>query len=458
MTLLDINKIYCGNSLNILKTFPDKVFHCCITSPPYFGLRSYGTEKWKGGDSNCNHIIGNQVQDNKAKGAITFGVRPGCDSSTCKLCGAKRVDEQIGLESTPDEYVANLVEVFREVKRTLRDDGILWLNLGDSYSSQGGPQVPQTVNKLRIGGSDTQNNKKSRSPLNGLKPKDLIGIPWKVAFALRDDGWWLRSDIIWAKGVSGQKELTSQIYNAGIEIGIEQNKIEALIESLGLYVGNSMPESVMDRPSKSHEYLFMLTKSKKYFYDNEAVKEDSITKDPRRPYTSKGAWNIDGRPEEMHHGGEPRSTDSSKRNLRSVWTIGTKPLKAAHFATFSQELILNPIKASTSEKGCCPNCGAPYVRKVEKKPMVIRKTDRMAQMGEFGRTQSSGTMISPAESKTIGWEPSCNCGCQEVVPALVLDPFMGSGTTGLVARKLGRNFVGIDLNPEYVKMAEERIR
>jgi DNA modification methylase len=365
--------------------------------------------------------------------------------------------------------------VFREVKRTLRDDGVFWLNLGDSYAGSWGnagqrPELDDSTFGQRRknsyyfprGGWDGRRDRPASSyKLPNIKPKDLIGIPWKLAFALRDDGWWLRSDIIWAKGVSGQKELTSQIYNAGIEIGIEENKIEALIESLGLYVGNSMPESVVDRPSKSHEYLFMLTKSKKYFYDGEAVKEDSVTKDPRKPYTSKGAWDLDGRPKDMQHGGESRSTDSSKRNLRSVWTLVTKPFNSAHFATFPDELILNPIKSSTSEKGCCPACNAPYKRILLKKPMVIRKTDRMAQMGEFGRTQSSGTMLSPAESKTVGWQQTCSCvlDCAwgDPEPCLVLDPFMGSGTVGVVSKKLGRNFVGIDLNKDYVNMAEERI-
>jgi DNA modification methylase len=299
------NKIYCGNSLDILKTFPDKVFQCCITSPPYFGLRSYGTATWEGGDPSCEHVIGNQVQDSKAKGAITSGVRPGCDASTCKLCGATRIDDQLGLESTPNEYVAHLVEVFREVKRTLRDDGILFLNLGDSYAGSWGnsghrPELDNSPSHQREkncdylprGGWDDRRDRPASSyKLPNIKPKDLIGIPWLVAFALRDDGWWLRSDIIWAKGVSGQKELTSQIYNAGIEIGIDQNKIEALIENLGLYVGNSMPESVVDRPSKSHEYLFMFTKNKKYFYDGEAVKEEITTKAKRT--TKNGEENGD---------------------------------------------------------------------------------------------------------------------------------------------------------------------
>jgi len=144
------------------------------------------------------------------------------------------------------------------------------------------------------------------------------------------------------------------------------------------------------------------------------------------------------------------------RNKRTVWTIPTKPYKGAHFATFPEKLVEPCVLAGTSERGYCPECGKPWVRQVEHKNMVIRKTDRMAEMGEFGRTQSSGTMLSPAESKTIGWLPSCSCGL-DPVPGVVLDPFFGAGTSGLVAKKWGRDFVGIELNPDYIKMAEERI-
>jgi len=470
--LIEIDKIYNGEAYETLKTFPDKVFQCCISSPPFFGLRDYKTGKWEGGDSECSHIVGNQVQDNKAKGAITAGVRPGCDASTCKICGAKRVDKQIGLESTPEEYVKNLVKICREVKRTLRDDGLFWLNLGDSYAGSWGnsghrPELDGTPSHQREkdcdylprGGWDDRRERPASSyKMPNIKPKDLIGIPWMVAFALRDDGWWLRSDIIWAKGVSGQKELASQIITAAHEVGIEDNKVEELLASLNLYVGNPMPESTKDRCTRSHEYLFMFAKSKKYFYDNEAIKEEAVNpKDKRRPLGSNGAWEMDGRIQRENGGGQPYDHDTSVRNRRDVWTIVTKPYTGAHFATFPPELIIPPILASTSEKGCCSGCGAPYKRIVDRKPMVIRKTDRMSEMGEFGRTQSSGTMLSPAESKTLGWEPTCACETGSIVPCLILDPFMGSGTTGLVARKLGRNYIGIDLNKSYCEMANERI-
>ncbi len=223
-----MNRFIQGDVRAVLATLPEKSVNCIVTSPPYFGLRDYGMEG------------------------------------------------QIGLEKTPDEYVAKLVEVFRGARRVLRDDGTFWLNLGDSYSSQGGPQCKQSKWQVH-GASDTQNSGNTRSPVVGLKPKDLIGIPWMVAFALRADGWYLRSDIIWSKP-------------------------------------NPMPESVTDRPTKAHEYLFLLSKSKRYYYDAEAIKEASITNDPRRPYTSQGSWDMDGRPDEQKYGGEPRSFKGSKFN------------------------------------------------------------------------------------------------------------------------------------------------
>jgi DNA modification methylase len=252
-----------------------------------------------------------------------------------------------------------------------------------------------------------------------------------AAFALRDDGWWLRSDIVWAKGVSGQKELTSQIYAAAHESGIEENKIEEMLFNLGLYVGNSMPESVTDRCTKSHEYLFMLTKNKKYYYDNIAIKEDSAI------------------------------NSGAKRSRRSVWTIATKPFKGAHFATFPEELIQSCILAGSSEKGVCPTCGKVWVRQVKKEHVGDNSKIRGNNRENTIKNKNHFLALPPscAGSKphiTIGWLPSCSCG-KDPVPALILDPFMGSGTVGVVAKKLGRNYVGIDLNPTYIEMAEKRI-
>ncbi len=290
-----------GDALTMLKTLPDESVNCCVTSPPYWGLRDYG------------------------------------------------VDGQLGLERTPEEYASKMVEVFREVKRVLKSDGTLLLNLGDSYASDtkgsGGPSAKQLSNA----GSFHNVNQRFN---HGLKPKDLVGIPWRVAFALQADGWYLRQDIIWHKP-------------------------------------NPMPESVKDRCTKSHEYIFLLTKSARYFYDNEAVKEPFETnpgplRDKRNEGYGKAFLSLLGAGLRTGYG-------KGGRNKRSVWTITTKPFKEAHFATFPPDLI----------------------------------------------------------------EPCILAGCPE--GGIVLDPFFGAGTTGLVCSRLNRQYIGIELNGEYIEMARRRI-
>lgn len=255
---------------------------------------------------------------------------------------------------------------------------------------------------------------------SGLKPKDLCGMPWAVAFALQADGWWLRSDIIWSKP-------------------------------------NPMPESVTDRPTRSHEYVFLLTKSARYFYDQDAIREKSFTKphspgwinSPETPSGPMGIRSIERK--------DAIFAQNGYRNRRSVWTIATQPFPEAHFATFPPGLVRPMILAGTSEYGCCSECGAPWERVSEKKTMIINRSSRRGAMGEFGRIQPSGTMVSPAESKTIGWQPTCKCNA-EVNPCIVLDPFGGSGTVAEVAVRNARNFISIDLNPEYCEMAEKRLK
>lgn len=250
-----------GDVSEQLATVPEGVAQCSVTSPPYWGLRDYGHRKWIGGDSTCTHpelhehapLHKGQVEQTKWARAEGAGKGQNATTHTCVRCGAWY--GQIGLEPTPEAYVTHLVEIFREVRRVLREDGTLWLNLGDSYVHRG-----QGL----------------------LKTKDLIGIPWMVAFALRADGWFLRSDVIWSKG-------------------------------------NPLPESVEDRPTRSHEYLFLLTKAAKYYYDAEAIKE---------PLSGQEA-------------------EAGGRNRRTVWPINTKPYKGAHFATFPEELPRTCILAST---------------------------------------------------------------------------------------------------------------
>jgi DNA modification methylase len=317
-----------GDCREVLATLPAESVQTCVTSPPYWGLRDYGV--------------------------------PG----------------QLGLEKTPDEYVANLVAVFREVRRVLRDDGTLWLNLGDSYAAgkMGRDDLDDASLARRAAaygtrrgpGAGPRGAPRQRSAPDGLKPKDLVGIPWRVAFALQADGWWLRSDIIWHKP-------------------------------------NPMPESVTDRPTKAHEYLFLLTKAERYYYDAEAIKEPAsenpggaafyARKGMPMPVASDGRKGFAGRKD-----GEGKSGFSSQvpdysfgRNRRSVWTVATRPYKGAHFATFPPKLI----------------------------------------------------------------EPCILAGCP--VGGTVLDPFGGSGTTGEVAERHGRNAILIELNASYLPLQRERL-
>lgn len=306
-----INTIINGDSLEVIKTLPDNSINCCVTSPPYWGLRNYG------------------------------------------------VEGQIGLEKTPEEYVGKMVAVFGEVRRVLKADGTLWLNLGDSYANQKTGDTYSGFND-RYFGRETDGGKQAqtvsnadigRLDFNGLKPKDLVGIPWRVAFALQADGWYLRQDIIWHKP-------------------------------------NPMPESVTDRCTKAHEYVFLMSKSQQYYYDNEAIKERTLTKDnSNRNRDITKLNNTPGRTKMMGL----KTNDYDNRNKRSVWTVATKPFKEAHFAVFPPDLI---------------------------KPMIL-------------------------------------AGCP--TGGVVLDPFVGSGTTAIVARELGRRFIGIELNPEYADMASRRV-
>lgn len=331
-------RIIQDDCLEVLKELPDESVNCCVTSPPYWGLRDYG------------------------------------------------VEGQLGLERTPEEYVAKMVSVFREVRRVLCDDGTLWLNLGDSYAGYWGDKYAhKPFGEDRTPDESTPCNKQSPDFKScGFKPKDLVGIPWMAAFALRADGWYLRQDIIWHKP-------------------------------------NPMPESVADRCTKAHEYIFLMSKRKRYYYDAEAIKEDSVTCDIRRPYGSPGANALDKR-EQPQGQGRPRTAgkwskedaqssgrrivenvklaraagaphDSpfgTNRNRRSVWTVATTPFPGAHFATFPPKLI----------------------------------------------------------------EPCILAGCP--VGGTVLDPFGGSGTVGMVAENNGRNSILIELNPKYVEMAKRR--
>lgn len=398
-----------GDVLDILKTLPSESIHCAVTSPPYWGLRDYGTGEWSGGDPDCNHKKQTQPRSGRANpsgsgigkgGAYSDAQDTGSVSfkDVCKLCGAQRIDSQIGMESTPELYVANLVSIFRELRRVLRSDGSFWLNIGDTRTGgRLGRQDKKTGGGLYNEGQaswEEESTKHTKAP-PGYKQKDLIGVPWMLAFALRSDGWYLRSDIIWSKP-------------------------------------GGMPESVTDRPTSAHEYLFLLTKSRKYYYDGFAIKEplskSSIQALKRRPKTEEGKWQGSKESDTtsgLDEGRWDRYVHAEGANKRDVWSINTEPFAGEHFAAFPTKLVEPCIKAGTCEQGVCLECGAPWVREFE-------------------------------EDKHVGWQRTCE-HTAPAVPATVLDPFMGTGTTLEVARYLGRDSIGIELSPKYIDIAEKRL-
>jgi len=359
------NTILHGDALMTLKQLPDNTVQCVCTSPPYYNLRDY------------------------------------------------QVEGQLGLERTPAEYVAKIVDVFREVRRVLRSDGTAWMNLGDSFA--GG----------RRGRDDSGDNGKfagerlevkDNTVPDGFKDKDLMMIPHRVAIAMQDSGWWVRSDSVWEKP-------------------------------------NVMPESCTDRPTRSHEYVFLLTKNKRYYYDADAIREPLVTKSRFRdksqePYNNAFLTPIGGGLREWNN--------PAGRSKRSVWSIPTESYKGSHFATMPKKLAEICVLAGSSPQAC-EKCQAPWQRIVERTPMVIRQGPRAGQYGSNTTDGLTGTMITPAESRTIGWEPTCNCDCKGTGKCIVLDPFAGAGTTLLVASQLGRDWLGIELSGDYINLAMDRM-
>ncbi len=441
-------EIICADARGALAAMPDGSVHACITSPPYWGLRDYGIEPgvW-GGDDGCEHAWGqdltgdtrddgfkvwaNNARDGKAPPDAPRVTRS--QGAFCCLCSAWR--GSLGLEPTPALYVEHIVQVMREVRRVLRDDGTLWLNLGDSYAaSRSGPcGENSTLNGSRHSPMESRRAKETAGRPNsrwrfepwGLKPKDLVGIPWRVAFALQADGWWLRSDIVWSKP-------------------------------------NPMPESVTDRPTRSHEYIFLLTKKARYYYDADAIREPQTGNAHSRGSEDGNAAYQEARG--SHYGRKSPSTIvPGGRNRRSVWEIATQPYPKAHFATFPEKLVEPCILAGTSERGCCPECGAPWERMVEKDRRFESGSGKAGNLpiGKNGpNLQGGGETVDVrrgpvVDTTTVGWRPTCDHE-GDPVPCRVLDPFAGSGTVGLVAERLGRHSILIDASEDYCQMARER--
>ncbi len=456
--------ILVGDAIEQMATLPAESIQCVVTSPPYLGLRKYGEHEM------C--VVFGSLDDfpisrkHPERWWIRIRVRAVLNNGVFSRNGKSWIG-MVGLESTPELYLEHMTIILREVRRVLRQDGTLWLNMGDSYSHGGhGSRDPEQWPKQSRNDHSTQHAKTN----NGLKPKNLIGMPWRLALALQADGWYLRSDIIWSKP-------------------------------------NPMPESCRDRPTSAHEHIFLLTKSPRYFYDAEAVKEPAgpTTKMPDGRATHEGdhgSFHRDGREKgapakkagrnnALDH---PRTPNPKKkqdalgkntytgfndrwknkpvigRNLRNVWTIATQAFPAAHFATFPEALAKRCLMAGTSAKGACPDCGAPWARVLQKdeSPHDSQVTGKYSS----GAKQGAGARISQARDShrarghghdghfktpaTTGWQPTCECGNPETVPCVVLDPFAGSGTVGKVAIELGLEPILIELNPEYVEMIKQR--
>lgn len=496
---------------------PDKSIHAIMTSPPYWGLRVYDGDQaveWPevrykpmrnlpeivipGCDPNCDHDwqdASREPDGHADDGATNSGLQGGkatqanaqrstIPANTCRKCGGWRGG--LGNEPTPEMYIGHMMLCLREWGRVLRDDGVVFVNLGDSYAGSG--KGGHSAEKLSKNWQPDYSNKGSVP--EGLKPKDLVGIPHMFVFAAQADGWYWRSDIVWSKR-------------------------------------NSLPESVTDRPTRSHEYIFMLAKSRKYFFDHVAIKEPlkessilrvsqdnfwnqtggekdyangvNSNRSMRRSLENFAASNGAAKP--LKFGGNKEYPDESGANKRDVWfvdeegdpflrflaergvdveglraeyeeaaeakgdvwRIATKPYKGAHFAAWPEDLVRPMILSSTSAHGVCPACGAPWERVVEKVGEYKARWKEGAavvdaQWGGVGASSAIATG-NVAVRKTTGWRPTCNCvDAGDPIPATVLDPFSGSGTTLRVATQMGRDGVGVDICEQYLEeLAPERV-
>lgn len=388
----ELTEFHEGEVRDVLARLPAGSVQSVVTSPPYWSLRDYGLPPvaWE-------------------------------DGAFCPL----------GLEESVDSYVAHIVEVFAAVHRVLRDDGVCWVNIGDSYAGStqsGGSQSGRCDGGTRQLDRQRDANRTMRTAPTGIPAKNLLMMPHRCAIALQDWGWIVRNDLVWAKL-------------------------------------NPLPESVTDRATRAHEFVFQLVKQPRYYYDAMAVREPAEY--GRRDWngqTSHTIYDAAGKGQRLGYtttGGDP----SIGRNLRSVLTLATEPFSQAHFATFPTKLVEPLLRASTSEAGACPRCGAPWKREVQTgDPERIGGNSGVSvahatgPMDRNGHGQSDeGHMPKVRPRNTLGWHPSCPCNAGPPQPCAVLDPFAGSGTTGVVASKLGLRSILIDQNPAYLQMAKDRI-
>lgn len=442
-----------GDAQQVVATLPAASVHCCVTSPPYWGQRSYAVD-------------------------------------------AAMKTYEIGQETGITEYIANLVAVLREVRRVLREDGTLWLNLGDAYAHDDkwggttGGKHRRDLHGTPVGRGKTR---------AGLKSKNLCGLPWRVAWALQEDG---ADNSQHAREMQGLIQAITASYASReawpdrIRAAVERLERERdAAQSGGWYLRsdviwakpNARPESVLDRPTLTHEHIFLLTKSAQYFYDYEAVKEPArasqSTRNLRSVWEARDEWRAAQcvNADDAGHCDPECSVCAGQgwvwtRFLRdtpggSVWYVSTRPYRGAHFATMPPALVKLCVQAGTSARGVCPHCGAQWERVVERvagKSRHCPKTDALYQAQQAGRGQEqvkrTGTIGMSGGGRvdgytvTRGWQPACDCPAHETIPATILDPFNGAGTTGVVARRYGQNYIGIDLSTEYLELSRARLQ
>jgi DNA modification methylase len=408
--------------------FADKFFHCVVTSTPYYRQRKYGDDA-----------------------------------------------REVGREESPDDFAETIASAFDDVRRCLRDDGVVFLNIGDTYNGNARGNKPGNYSTSSLTSPDRQDDiRRDQRRLKDLPPKTLIGIPWRVAFAMMRRGWILRSEIIWAKSIAfGDRHAANvrqAVYRRARSLKLSKMTAEAIAEAVEPQVGSCMPSSASDRCTVSHEQLFMFTKSPDYFTDFEAVKERG--KDWGTRDREGGKYHGDGYAQSQtpHSGCRDQDFAERGRQLRSVWTINTQPVHGMkHYAAYPVRLVEPCIKIGTSPMGCCPTCGAPLQRVIEKtKTTRERPNEFTKRTGEDGTGNACANTVDGVATRTVGWraDPHCMTYCiddgtgepNEPIPCRVLDPFGGIGTTAVAGVPLGRDVYVVDLYPNYLIEGEHRFK